>query len=407
MAQKSVDQDRPTILASRLGRTEQDEHRRGGYDLPALFETTTLGTLTLKNRFVRSATWEGMAADDGSCPPALIDAIAELAKGEVGLIISSHAIVSAEGRSSGWQVAVYDDRFIDGLARMARAAHDHGSKILLQLGHAGIRTPTALTGQDALGPSMPVNPCDGPVRAMTLDEIERTIQAFVDAAHRARSAGYDGVQVHVAHGYLLSQFVSPHYNRRTDQYGGTTENRARIVLQILERIRGSLGEDFHLQVKLNSEDFIDNGLTVTEMLRLADLFAQTGIDAIEMSGGVTDPHGDEFPVREGLPQGDEDEVYYREAARRFKEQIDVPLILVGGIRSYEVAKELVDEQVADYIALCRPLMCEPHLIARWKSGDTRKSLCDSCVECLPRIRRGEGLCCVVTKVVHGKPVPSG
>ena len=198
----------------------------------------------------------------------------------------------------------------------------------------------------------------------------------------------------LAHGYLLSQFVSPHFNRRTDQYGGTTKNRARIVLRILEQIRESLGEAFHVQVKLNSEDFIDNGLTVAEMLRLADLFAQTGIDAIELSGGTTDPYGDQFPVRKGSPLRERDEVYYREAARRFREQIDVPLILVGGIRSYEVAKGLIDERFADYIALCRPLIREPHLIARWKSGDTRKSQCDSCVQCLQRIRRGEGMCCV-------------
>ena len=133
-------------------------------------------------------------------------------------------------------------------------------------------------------------------------------------------------------------------------------------------------------LKLNSEDFIDNGLTVAEMLRLADLFAQTGIDAIELSGGTTDPNGDQFPVRKGSPLRERDEVYYREAARRFREQIDVPLILVGGIRSYEVAKGLIDERFADYIALCRPLIREPHLIARWKSGDTRKSQCDSCVQ---------------------------
>lgn len=365
--------------------------------MPQPFESTSLAGMTLENRFVRSATWEGMAAEDGSCTPELIDVIEELARGEVGLIISSHAIASPEGRSSIGQVAVYDDRFTDGLRQMAEAAHKHGSKILLQIGHAGVRSPTSLTKQDAVGPSDMETAAGESARSLTTEEIERLVGAFVDAALRAKAAGYDGVQIHVAHGYLLSQFLSPYFNKRTDEYGGTIENRARIVLDVFAGIRSALGDAFAVLVKLNSEDFIQEGLTVDEMLQVATMLEEAGIDGIELSGGTTDPNGDEHPVREGTPSSVAEEVYYREAARRFKEAIRVPLILVGGIRSYGVSRELIESGLADYVAFCRPLIREPHLIARWRAGDTRAAECDSCARCLGPIRRGEGMYCVAAR----------
>jgi len=359
-----------------------------------LFESVSLGSMTLKNRFVRSATWEGLAAADGSCTAELIEAVEELARGEVGLIISSHAFASPEGRSSIRQVAVFEDRFADGLRQMAQAAHNHGSKILLQIGHAGVRSPTALTNQDAVGPSKMATAPGESARAMTRAEIHRMVGAFVDAARRARDAGYDGVQIHAAHGYLLSQFLSPYFNKRTDEYGGTLEDRARIVLDIFVGIRNTLGDAFPVLVKLNAEDFINEGLTVDEMLQVAEMLERAGIDAVELSGGTTDPNGDEHPVREGTPTTEDEEVYYRDAARRFKEAIRVPLILVGGIRSYGVAEHLVESGLADYVALCRPLIREPRLVARWHSGDTRPSECTSCAGCLDPIRGGEGMYCV-------------
>jgi len=365
--------------------------------MPTPFEAASLGSMTLKNRFVRSATWEGMAADDGTCTAEIVDVVAELAKGEIGLIISSHAFVSPEGRSSIKQVAVYDDKFVDGLRQMAEAAHNHGSKILLQLGHAGVRSATWLTNLDAIGPSNSLNGLNGPARAMTREEIDGMVRAFVDAAKRARTAGFDGVQIHLAHSYLLSQFLSPYYNKRTDEYGGSVENKARIVLNIFEQIRSSLGEEYPILAKINSEDFLDGGLTVEDMLQTARMLEEAGIDGIELSGGSTDPVGRYNPVREGTPLTKKEEVYYRDAARLYKERIGVPLILVGGIRSYEVASELVDSGLADYIALCRPLIREPDLIARWKAGDLRKSQCGSCAQCLGPIRGGEGMYCVADR----------
>jgi len=362
-----------------------------------LLDTSSLGSLVLKNRFVRSATWEGMACDDGSCSPRLIDLISDLAKGEVALIISSHAFVSPEGQAGRWQLAVYDDRFLGGLSQMAKAAHDGGSRIVLQLAHAGVLAETSLSKLEAIGPSS-LSSADRLVgRAMTVDEIEQTVAAFVRAAGRAQAAGYDGVQIHAAHGYLLSQFLSPYFNKRTDEFGGSLENRARIVLAILDGIKAICGETFPVLIKLNSSDFLDGGLNVEESLAIARLLEQAGIDGIEMSGGTGDAAGDFTPIRRGRLPSEDQEVYYRDAAQQFKTILEVPLILVGGIRSYTVAERLIEDGIADYISLSRPFIREPHLVARWKSGDTEKSACGSCNMCFQPLLKGEGMYCVAER----------
>ncbi len=362
-----------------------------------LFETNSLGSMALKNRFVRSATWEGMAKDDGSCTPALAAVISELAKGEVGLIISSHAFVSPEGQAGPRQLAVYDDRVTPGLSEMVKAAHDGGSKIVLQLAHAGVQADTSLTKLEAIGPSSLASEKGSVGRAMTLVEIEQITATFVAAAQRAQAAGFDGVQIHAAHGYLLSQFLSPYFNRRTDDFGGSLENRTRVLLAILEHAKAACGKKFPVLVKLNSEDFIQRGLTVGESLQIASMLERAGIDGIEMSGGSMDAASKFKPVRRGGLPSEDREVYYREAAKRFKAAIGVPLILVGGIRSYTVAERLIEDGIADYISLSRPFIREPHLVARWKSGDTEKSACGSCNMCFRPIVEGEGMYCVAER----------
>ena len=165
------------------------------------------------------------------------------------------------------------------------------------------------------------------------------------------------------------------------------------MLEILERIKALAGAAYPVLIKMNSEDFLDDGFTVAEMLEVAVLLEKAGIDGIELSGGVIDPECHYIPVREGTPLTEEEEAYYRHAAQRYKEQIGVPLILVGGIRSYAVAEELIEDGFADHVALSRPLIREPNLVARWKSGDTAKSECGSCNGCFGPIRRGEGFHC--------------
>jgi 2,4-dienoyl-CoA reductase-like NADH-dependent reductase (Old Yellow Enzyme family) len=359
-----------------------------------LFEPTTINGMTMENRFVRSATWEGMAEDKGSVTDRLIELYGRLAEGGVGLIITGHAYIARDGQASLKQLGIYDDSLITGLAELSGRVHKVGGKIVVQISHAGCRTGFGLNGSLPIGPSA-MEDEKGPIcRAMTLDEINEITEAFVRAVVRARKAGFDGVQIHGAHGYLLSQFLSPFHNKRDDQYGGSLENRARMLLEVIARVRQATGPKYPILIKMNSEDFVDGGFPMDDMLETAAMLEKAGVDAIELSGGT--PYSPKYPsTRPGPIKGEEDEVYYREAARRYKKKVSVPLMLVGGIRSYGVAEKLAKENMADYISLSRPLIREPALINRWKSGDTLKATCLSDNLCFKPARAGQGLFCVV------------
>jgi len=360
--------------------------------MAGLFESTSINNMALPNRFVRSATWEGLASDEGYATPRLMEVLAWLARGGVGLIITSHAYVSREGQAGPWQLGIYSDRHVPGLSELTRTIHAIGGKIAIQLAHAGSYGAVRLSGLEPIGPSV-FETAEGPVgREMTSDDIQTVTEAFARAAVRAREAGFDAIQLHAAHGYLLSQFLSPFFNKRKDDYGGAIENRGRLVVQVLKRVREAIGPDFPVFIKLNSEDFVPGGLTVEDMLQIAAMIEQGGIDAIEMSGG-TFLSGKNSPSRRGKRGTGEPEAYYETTARGYKEKIRVPLMLVGGIRTFETAERLVKEGAADYIALCRPLIREPDLINRWKSGDRRPSSCLSDNRCFRPIFEGQGIDC--------------
>lgn len=364
--------------------------------MSTLFESVSINGLVLKNRFVRSATWEGMADEKGACTPRLIEYMRQLALGQVGLVISGHCFVQPVGQASFQQLGVYDDALVPGLAEMVSAVHEAGGAMVLQLAHAGGHANVEFTEMEPVGPS-PVEGKSGAVgREMTPAEIRETVDAFGAAAERAKKAGFDGVQIHAAHGYLLSQFLSPFYNRRTDHYGGSLENRARIVLETCRRVREAVGPDYPMLIKINSEDFVDGeGFTPAEMIQVSRWLKAAGIDAVEMSGGTQKSPAKLNPVRLGKIKTEADEGYYRDAARAFKQQVDIPLILVGGIRSFEVARSLIESGQADFIALSRPLIREPHLIKRWKFGDIARAACLSDNLCFRPAMEGKGLFCVV------------
>lgn len=264
----------------------------------------------------------------------------------------------------------------------------------MQLAHAGSYAASLLSRLDPIGPS-PVKSKSGLIgKEMTLENIKKVIKAFSDAALRAQAAGFDGIQVHGAHGYLLSQFLSPFFNKRKDEYGGDIDNRTRFAMEVFEAIRIAVGPDFPILIKLNSEDFLTDGLTLEDMLYTAEKLGGKGIDAIEMSGG-TIVSGKNIPSRPAKPDSENPEVYYEAAARQYKKKIRTPLILVGGIRTFETAERLVTEGVADYIALSRPLIREPNLVKRWGSGDRRPALCVSDNGCFKPCFKGEGICCTV------------
>jgi 2,4-dienoyl-CoA reductase-like NADH-dependent reductase (Old Yellow Enzyme family) len=372
----------------------------------ALFEPTTIREMELANRFVRSATWEVLADPDGRATPALVRLYQELAAGKVGLIISSHAFVSPEGRAVMQQLGAHDDAMIPALRELAGAVHDAGGKIALQLAHGGLWSLPGRGAANGAGgatadgaePTQPLGPSvrqteAGPVgREMSHAHIAAVTQAFAAAAARAKTAGCDVVQIHAAHGYLLSEFLSPFFNQRHDEYGGNVAARARFAVEVVAAVREAVGPDFPVLIKMNSEDFIPGGLTVDDMLESAALIAAAGVDAIELSGG-TSLSGELGPLRTrtGIPR--DREAYYEGAALMLKQKVSVPVMLVGGIRTFEAAERLVEQGYADYIALSRPFICEPDLVARWERGDRAPSVCRSDNRCFYKGLKREGIQC--------------
>lgn len=356
-----------------------------------MFERTEINGMALENRFIRSATWEGMADNDGSVTPQLMATMVELAKGGAGLIITGHAYVCPEGKAGPRQLGIYKDELIPGLKEMTAAVHNCGGKIVAQLSHAGKSAPEKVTGQAPLVVSDDEQAGKTLYHEITEQDIKEIVAAFADAARRAKAAGFDGVQIHAAHGYLLSQFLSPVFNRRQDQYGGDIYNRSRILTEVYQAIREAIGKDFPVLIKMNCRDFVENGLSLEDSLQVGRMLSDLGFDAIELSGGL--PTGGRLsPIRPGL-KSEEEEVYYRDEARHFKNVIDIPLILVGGIRSFQAAERLVDDGAADYISMCRPFIMEPNLINRWKSGDLIKSACKSDNKCFIKGLKGKGVYC--------------
>ncbi|MBF0234494.1 MAG: NADH:flavin oxidoreductase [Desulfamplus sp.] len=356
-----------------------------------LFETTEINGMKLSNRFVRSATHEGMATDDGAVIPKLTETMVALANGGVGLIISGQMYVSPEGKAGPIQLGIYKDELVDGLKSMCDAVHKAGGKIVAQLAHAGNAAieangniPHVVSAFEGLSES--------PRHELTKEDIKKVVKAFGDAARRAKEAGFDGVEIHSAHGYLLNQFLSPLHNLRKDEYGGSIENRARVHMEVYHAIREAVGKEYPVLIKINNEDYLENGLSLEDSVMASKMLADAGLDAIELSGG-TPGSGKLGPARVGINK-EEKEAYFKEAAAVFKKEIDLPLILVGGMRSFSVAEQIIDSGIADYISMCRPLVREPGLIKRWQSGDTSPSTCKSDNLCFGPAMSGKGIYCV-------------
>jgi 2,4-dienoyl-CoA reductase-like NADH-dependent reductase (Old Yellow Enzyme family) len=358
-----------------------------------VFAPIDINGMRVKNRFVRSATWEGMANPDGSVTDRLEAAMKALAVGEVGLVISGHAYVEKRGQAGPWQLGVHVPAMEEGIARLARAVHAYGGRFVVQLAHAGCRADSKLTGEPAVGPSAVESPDAPPCQAMTAEDLARVEAAFGAAAAMCRDAGADGVQIHAAHGYGLSQFLSPRTNHRSGAYGGSLANRARLLIEVLGAIRGRVGRDYPVLAKINSDDFIEGGMTADESAQIVHWLEAAGIDAVELSGGTFES-GRLMPIRPGAFPIPEGEAWYRETARSIKADCTIPIILVGGIRSLETAEELLVSGVADMTALSRPLIREPGLVARWLSGDHAPSACVSDNLCFAPARKGEGISCL-------------
>jgi len=364
--------------------------------MTTLFEKNTLKGLTLENRLVRSATWEGMADEEGRPTEKLTELYRELAQGGVGLIVSGNAYVRADGRNMPHIMGIERDDLEPDYRRMVGAVHEAGGKIAIQLIHAGGQANGDLIGRRPVAPSpVKVDQFSTLPSELTRNDISNVVKAFREGARRAKAWGFDAVQFHAGHGYLISQFLSPHTNLRSDEYGGSLENRCRFFLEVYRAVREEVGPDYPVMAKMNITDHLEGGLEVGEGLSAARMLGEAGIDAIEVSAG-TMVSGDRTPTRLGINRP-ELEAYHLDLARRVKEVVPCPVIVVGGFRSHEVAERAVAEDGMNYVALCRPLIMEPDLPRRWRQGERLPSRCISCNGCLQPALEGAGIYCVVDR----------
>ncbi|HIJ60509.1 MAG TPA: NADH:flavin oxidoreductase [Nitrospirae bacterium] len=344
-----------------------------------LFEPLKIGTLEVKNRIIRSATYEKMADEDGFVTDQLIDFYKQLALGGAGLIITGNALVDISGYSAPKQICIHNDFYIDGLKRLVDKVRSFGAKIAIQLVHGGRQCfPFLLAGKEAIAPSSVYDPSINVTpRAMTDDEIWQIIYAFSNSARRAMIAGFDAIQLHGAHGYLISSFLSPHTNQRDDYWGGDEERRFHFVEELYKATRSEVGDGFPIFIKLNGDDFLPKGLKIDESLRIGKRLQYLGINAIEVSGGMYESKGS---VIRAKIDSEGKEAYFKEYSIRFKSELSIPIILVGGIKSKNVAEKMITDGYADAVSMSRALIREPNLPNKFMEGK-EKADCISCNGC--------------------------
>jgi 2,4-dienoyl-CoA reductase-like NADH-dependent reductase (Old Yellow Enzyme family) len=353
-----------------------------------LFTSAALGTLELKNRLVRSATAEKMADAEGRPRPMLGDLYRDLAEGGVGLIITGHMYVDPGGKCHPEMTGIDQDSRVPELAELVDSVHEAGGRIAVQINHGGMQCSRE-TVSDPVAPSaIEAEFLQQPARAMTVAEIERIVAAYGAASRRAKEAGFDAVQLHGAHGYLINQFLSPYVNRRQDDWGGDFGRRLRFLRAVSATVREAVGSDFPVFIKLGMADGIDGGLTPEMGRRVVAELAGMGLDGVEISCGIA---GDAVKAIQPGIRTQEDEVYFRAFARMSREVTSLPVMLVGGLRSREVMEDVLASGDADFISMCRPLICEPDLPIRLKRGQDRAA-CISANRCWPP-EAGVGIAC--------------
>ena len=362
-----------------------------------LFEPMKIKSMELRNRFVRSATSDACADEAGHVTDKQIKLFADLAAGGIGLIITGITSVHPAGKISPVQASIAHDDCIPGLKRLTATVHEREAKIAVQLFHAGRESVHFLKTQNkqAKGVSFVGDDLyfNEEYNSFTEDEIREIIQAYGDAAKRARDTGFDAVQLHGAHAYLPSQFLSPYTNRREDDWGGSLENRLRFHREIYKDIKAKAGQDYPVLVKLGVQDGFPGGLEFSEGLQAAQLLAQWGYDSLEISQGLRGKGYETTEFRTGINKVGK-EAYFRDWCKTIKDHVEVPVMMVGGLRSFELMEEIVQKNEADFVSLCRPFIRQPSIVYEWQSGKRDRATCISCNGCLIAIKKGERVRCI-------------
>ncbi len=380
------------------------------------FGAARLGPVTLRNRIVKAATFEGRTPD-GQVTDELIDYHLQVARGGVGMTTVAYLAVAPEGRTHREGIVVGDDT-LSGLARLADAVHAEGAAVSGQLGHAGPVSNGRSTGVRALAASRMPSPLSMQLVASASErDLTRITYAYVAAARTLVRAGFDALEIHMAHSYLISSFLAPGLNRRKDRWGGSLENRARLARQIARAVRDEIGDDAAIYAKVSLSDGFAGGVSTAEGLEFARLLDADGhLDAMQMSGGssLMNPmylfRGDvpqaEFaavmprPVRWGIRYAGQwflraypfEEAYFRDKALSWRHELTTPLMLLGGINE----RATIDKAMADgfeYVAMARALLREPDLVARLSRRDALGGLCIHCNRCMPTIYADGGTRC--------------
>lgn len=312
-----------------------------------LIKPLELDKITLKNRLVMPPMATSKAEEDGKVSKNILDYYNEKSNGGyISLIIIEHSFISQEGKASANQLSIAEDGVIEKLKELASIIHENGSLAVMQINHAGSAASKDITGREPVGPSAVANPRRGNIpKELTKEEISEIVLSFKEAAKRVKEAGFDAVEIHSAHGYLLNQFFSPMTNKRTDEYGGDIKGRIKIHLEVISAVREAVGEDFPLLLRLGASDYMDGGTTIEQSKVAAQRFERAGIDILDISGGFCGY----------IVPGTSEQGYFSELTKAIKEVISIPVILTGGITEASACEKLLSEEKADLIGVGRAI----------------------------------------------------
>ena len=375
-----------------------------------VFESARLGPVTLRNRIIKAATFEGVMPE-GLVSEALIDFHRRVASGGAGMTTVAYLAVSPEGRTDRHCIFLRPEA-LTGLRRLTEAVHQDGAAVAAQIGHAGPVANSRSNKAPSLAPSNGFSPLGTRLRGVTEHDIARITEDYRNAATMVLDAGFDSIEIHLGHNYLLSAFLSPKLNKRTDQWGGSLENRARFPRRVAEVVREAVGDRIAVTAKLNMADGVPGGFWLDESVEVARMLQADGnLDALELTGGssLANPmylFRGEVPLREFaatlppairvgfrllgkrfMPSYPFEEAFFLPYARQFRDALDMPLILLGGINRLDTIEQAVADGF-DFVAMARALLREPDLVNKMRKGVASESLCIHCNKCMPTIYRG-------------------
>ena len=361
--------------------------------LDKLFSPFSIGTLKRQNRLVMPPMATNYASGEGFVTEQQIAYYVERAKGGVGYITIEHTAVLPQGKASPNMLLISTDEHASKIENLIEVVHGTGAKIVVQINHAGRQTSPAVTGSPIVGPSpIPSPPANIIPHELSVKEIEDIIEAYSTAALRVRKAGADGVELHLAHGYLLCSFLSPFSNQRTDQYGGSIEGRSRVAVEVLKSVRSRVGPDFPIICRMSGDEYVDGGLKIDETKKIAKILEMEGADALHISacnafsGYLNHPP---YYVEEGI---------FIHLAQEIKSEVTIPVIAVGRIKNPVMADQIIRDGKADLVSMGRALIADPNMPKKAKEGRIEEIIpCISCNRCIQTLRKGALQCAVNPK----------